>query len=373
MAKSATIMLAGGGTGGHVYPGLALAEALVALQPEVRIVWVGSSDRMEARVVPAAGHPFEPLTLGFLKGTSGMKRLSSLAKLPLAAVRVLQLFARYRPAAVVGLGGYVAGPPCLIGALLGRPVFLLEQNAIPGRTNRFLARFCRRVFATFAQASAYFPAGRVEVAGNPLRGAVLEVAARGRTTAPDGPLRLLVVGGSQGARSLNEGLPQVFGLLRKAGVSLSITHVSGSGAADKVRRAYEAAGAEATVVEYVDGMAATYAQTDLVVCRAGATTISELTAIGLPAVYLPFPAAADDHQTHNARAVVEAGGGLMVTDAALLADPAAFAAQLRTLVEDRAALSVMGANARTIGRPEAAREVARAILTAIGLPAKEQP
>ncbi len=373
MAKSATIMLAGGGTGGHVYPGLALAEALVALQPEVRIVWVGSSDRMEARVVPAAGHPFEPLTLGFLKGTSGMKRLSSLAKLPFAAVRVLQLFARYRPAAVVGLGGYVAGPPCLIGALLGRPVFLLEQNAIPGRTNRFLARFCRRVFATFAQASAYFPAGRVEVAGNPLRGAVLEIAARGRTTAPDGPLRLLVVGGSQGARSLNEGLPQVFGLLRKAGVSLSITHVSGSGAADKVRRAYEAAGAEATVVEYVDGMAATYAQTDLVVCRAGATTISELTAIGLPAVYLPFPAAADDHQTHNARAVVDAGGGLMVTDAALLADPAAFAAQLRTLVEDRAALSVMGANARTIGRPEAAREVARAILTAIGLPAKEQP
>jgi UDP-N-acetylglucosamine--N-acetylmuramyl-(pentapeptide) pyrophosphoryl-undecaprenol N-acetylglucosamine transferase len=178
MAKSTTIMLAGGGTGGHVYPGLALAEALVALRPEVRIVWVGSSDRMEARVVPAAGHPFEPLTLGFLKGTSGMKRLSSLAKLPLAALRVLQLFARYRPAAVVGLGGYVAGPPCLIGALLGSPVFLLEQNAIPGRTNRFLARFCRRVFATFAQAAAYFPPGRVEVAGNPLRGCAFTIPNR---------------------------------------------------------------------------------------------------------------------------------------------------------------------------------------------------
>ena len=370
MAKPTTIMLAGGGTGGHVYPGLALAEALLALSPSVRIVWIGSSDRMEARVVPAAGHPFEPLTLGFLKGTSGMKRLSSLAKLPMAAVRVLQLLVRYRPAAIVGLGGYVAGPPCLLGALLGTPVFLLEQNAIPGRTNRFLGRFCRRVFATFAQAVPYFPAGRTEVAGNPLRGAVLQVAAAGVAPSAEGPLRLLVVGGSQGARSLNEGLPRAFGFLQASGISPSITHVSGAGAGEKVRRAYAEAGVDATVVEYVDGMAATYAQTDLVVCRAGATTISELTAIGLPAVYLPFPAAADDHQTHNARAVVAAGGGLMVTDAELLADPAAFATTLAALLTDRAALAAMGTKAGTLGRPEAAKEVAQAILRAVGATAQ---
>lgn len=366
MGSAPTIMLAGGGTGGHVYPGLALAEALLAQNPSVRIVWVGSSDRMEARVVPAAGHPFEPLTLGFLKGTSGMKRLSSLAKLPLAALRVVQLLLRYRPAAVIGLGGYVAGPPCLLGALVGRPVFLLEQNAIPGRTNRFLGRFCRRVFATFAQAAPYFPVGRTEVSGNPLRGAVLEVAARGLHPVETGPLRLLVVGGSQGARSLNEALPRAFGHLKAAGVAVAITHVSGAGAGEKVRKAYADAGVEATVLEYVDGMAATYAQTDVVVCRAGATTISELTAIGLPAVYLPFPAAADDHQTHNARAVVDAGGGLMVTDSELLADPSGFAATLAHLLADRAALAEMGAKARTLGRPEAAQAVARAILQAVG-------
>lgn len=371
MRSEATIMLAGGGTGGHVYPGLALAEALTALDGGVRIVWIGSSDRMEARVVPAAGHPFEPLTLGFLKGTSGMKRLSSLAKLPLAAVRVVSLLLRYRPSAIVGLGGYVAGPPCMLGAVLGRPVFLLEQNAIPGRTNRLLGRFCRRVFATFAQAAPYFPAGRTEVAGNPLRGAVLEVAASERSIPAEGPLRLLVVGGSQGARSLNEGLPKAFRQLRDAGVAVAITHVSGAGAGEKVRRAYAEAGVEADVVEYVDGMAATYAKTDLVVCRAGATTISEVTAIGLPAIYLPFPAAADDHQTENARAVVEAGGGWMVTDAELLSDPARFGDRLAALVSDRAGLAEMGRCARTLGRPAAAREIARAILSSIGRPVGE--
>lgn len=371
MGKAATIMLAGGGTGGHVYPGLALAEALVAAAPSVRIVWVGSSDRMEARVVPEAGYPFEPLTLGFLKGTSGLKRLSSLAKLPGAALRVLQLLLTYRPAAVVGLGGYVAGPPCLIGALLGRPVFLLEQNAIPGRTNRLLGRFCRKVFATFAQAAPYFPTGRAEVAGNPLRGAVLEVARRGVQPSAEGSVRLLVVGGSQGARSLNEGIPLALRHLASTGLDLQITHVSGAGAGEKVRKAYAEAGVEANVVEYVDGMAATYAMTDLVVCRAGATTISELTAIGLPAVYLPFPAAADDHQTHNARAVVAAGGGLMVTDAALLADPAAFSKTLGALLTDKGRLAEMGAKASTLGRPEAAGEVARQILRAVGVATQE--
>jgi UDP-N-acetylglucosamine--N-acetylmuramyl-(pentapeptide) pyrophosphoryl-undecaprenol N-acetylglucosamine transferase len=320
---------------------------------------------MESRVVPAQGIDFEPLEVSFLKGTSGLRRLRSLARLPAAGLRALALMRRVRPDAVIGLGGFVSGPPCLAAALTGRRMFLLEQNAVPGATNRLLGRLARRVFSTFEAANRHFAAGRAVTMGNPIRGAVLGVSASRAPRAPGSPVRLLVVGGSQGARSLNERAAGVVRALIDRGIPVRVTHGAGAGNGDKAAAAYAQAGVEADVRDYIDPMAAAYADADLVIARAGATTISELTVVGLPALYVPFPLAADDHQTRNAEAVTQAGGGLVVRDADFNGENAALLEALTRVMSSEEELSQMSGRAASLGRPDAARQIAEAILAEI--------
>ncbi len=363
MVEPRTFLLTGGGTGGHVYPGLALAAELERQSPGARVVWVGTSDRLEARAVPRAGYAFETVDVAFLKGRRGLALAGALARLPGAGLQAMRVVRRHRPVAVVGLGGFVSGPVCAAAAAMGIPVFLLEQNARPGVTNRAVARLARRVYASFDASTPHFPAGKVRVLGNPVRRDLVDAARRaGRRV--EGPARVLVFGGSQGAASINEHVPRIFGELARAGVAFEVRHATGEGRDAGVRQAWRDAGVDADVTPYIDDMGAAYRWCDLAVCRAGATTIAELTAVGVPALYVPFPFAADDHQTANALAVVEAGGGVMVGDAEMSGErPVRL---LGPLLGHLDVLEKMGVAASRLGRADAARAVACDLLSEVG-------
>ncbi len=358
MTEARTILITGGGTGGHVYPGLALAGELEHAADDVRIVWVGTADRVEARAVPAAGYPIEFLEVRFLKGRRGLDFARSLATLPAAGIRALRTVRRHRPAAVIGVGGYVSGPVCAAAVALRTPMFLLEQNAAPGVTNRLLARWATAVYATFEDTADRFEREDVRVYGNPIR---RDVLAAERATDRGSELRLLVLGGSQGARPLNDHVPAIAAAIARGGVSLQVRHSCGAAALDRTAARYQEFGIDATVEPFIDDMARAYAEADFVISRSGATTISELTAIGVPALFVPFAAAADDHQTANARSVVEADGAVMVTEEAL-ADIEEVAGMLSSLLTEPSALARMGAAARELGRPDAGARIAADIL-----------
>lgn len=360
-----TIVIAGGGTGGHVYPGLALAAELLAQDPSLTIRWIGSRGRIEERAVPRAGIAIEYLDVPFLKGRRGGALLKAVAGLPAAGVQAVAAVRRHRPAAVIGLGGFVSGPVGVAAKVMGVPLFLLEQNARPGITNRELARVATAVYASFDASLGFFAKEKALALGNPVRSDVIGAAER-RTASPDGAVRVLVFGGSQGARSINENVPAILADVIRGGARLAIRHAAGAGNGDAVAGRYAGLGVEAAVTDYIDDMAGAYADTDFVVCRAGATTIAELTIIGLPALYVPFPFAADDHQTSNARAVVERGGGVMVSDAELSSDrPVRL---LGELLRHPEVLARMGHAARSMGRPDSARDIASDILRRIESP-----
>lgn len=363
MKPKRTIMMAGGGTGGHVYPGIALARELEQ-QSDVHIRWVGTEGRVESWAVPHAGYPIDYLQVQFLKGRKGLDRLKALFRLPKALWDAFRLLRRHKPAAVVGLGGFVSGPICLVAGLMRKKVYLLEQNAHAGWTNRINGLVATRVFATFEASRQYFPEKKVEVLGNPIRPGLVESVREQKMAqedeGADRPLRVLVVGGSQGSLTLNTQLPKQLRALSEEGLMFSVRHASGKGRADEVLPEYKDVGFDVDVMEYIDDMDKSYAWADVLVCRAGATTISELSAIGLPALYIPFPFAADDHQSANAQSMVDANAGWMVSDQALGA--AQGLDLLRTILSDRDTLSRVGVNAKALGRDNAGADIAARIL-----------
>jgi UDP-N-acetylglucosamine--N-acetylmuramyl-(pentapeptide) pyrophosphoryl-undecaprenol N-acetylglucosamine transferase len=351
------VMIMAGGTGGHVFPALALAELLRERACEV--VWLGTRQGIEARLVPAAGIPVEWIAIGGLRG----KGLMTLLRAPFALLRALMqsiaAVRRQRPAVVVGLGGYVTGPGGLAAWLLRRPLVIHEQNAVAGLTNRVLARLARPVLEAFAGS---FPSGRHAAAvGNPVRRPFFDLAPPAvRYGARSGALRLLVVGGSQGAAKLNAAVPAALAQL-PAG-AWRVRHQAGARGLEAAREAYARAGIVATIEPFIDDIAAAYADADLVVCRAGALTVSEIAATGVAALFVPFAAAVDDHQTRNAQQLVAQGAAALLPEAALT--PERLAAELARLGADRAALATMAGRARAFARPEATREMAEAVLAA---------
>jgi UDP-N-acetylglucosamine--N-acetylmuramyl-(pentapeptide) pyrophosphoryl-undecaprenol N-acetylglucosamine transferase len=356
------ILIMAGGTGGHVFPALALARLLRARSREV--IWLGTRRGLEARVVPAEGIPVEWLQVGGLRG----KGLATLLFAPLQLLRALwqalAVMRRHRPGVVVGMGGFVTGPGGLAAWLCRRPLVIHEQNAIAGFTNRRLVPFAHTVLAAFP--GAFAPSAKLQVIGNPVRAeiAALPVPAQ-RFAARDARVHLLVVGGSLGAQRLNQMVPQALANLQKDPAStagFSVRHQSGEKHLDAAHAAYAAAGVSADVTAFIGDMAEALAWADLVVCRAGALTIAELAAAGVGAVLVPYPHAVDDHQTHNARFLVEAGAARVVADADLTADR--LAALLRALCADRANLLSMAEAARRVALPEAANQLRDACLAA---------
>lgn len=351
-------VLTGGGTGGHIYPALAVSDALAALTPGVRFTYFGSPDRLEAQLVPAAGLPFVPLETEGLSAHP-LRAARALAKFGLAYLEARKRLKADRPAAVLGTGGYVSAPVVAAAAGLGIPVVLQEQNAVPGKVNRALARFASAVAVAFPEAEAAFGGARTVLTGNPLRaadfGADPATVKAGLGLDPERPL-LVVTGGSQGARRLNESVLAAWPAL--AGEGWQVLHVAG---AANLAALAAPAGAAYRLEGYYEALPRAIAAADLVLCRAGAMTIAELTAAGAPSVLVPYPHAGA-HQAENARSLVAQGAAVLLPDGELSAERVAEA--LRPLMRDAAARRAMADAARALGRPEAARAVAELLRAA---------
>jgi UDP-N-acetylglucosamine--N-acetylmuramyl-(pentapeptide) pyrophosphoryl-undecaprenol N-acetylglucosamine transferase len=348
------LLIAGGGTGGHLYPGIAIAEEVKARGGEV--LFVGTTRGIEARVVPAAGYPLELLEVTGLKRMGLLGTLRGLGRLPAAFWRSRGILRRFRPDVVLGVGGYASGPLVAAAALSRVPTAIQEQNSVPGFTNRTLGRLVRAVFAGFEDAERHFPAGKVVSTGNPVRRAFLAAAARPHQPAEEP--RLLVVGGSQGAHAVNELVAGALeALARRGGPVPRVLHQTGKADAEPFAARYAAAGLadRVEVRAFVEDMPAAYADADLVVGRAGALTLAELALVGRPALLVPLPTAADDHQTKNAEAFARAGAALVLRQGETT--PEALADTLAGLFADPAARGRMTAAMRGLARPEAAKLV----------------
>jgi UDP-N-acetylglucosamine--N-acetylmuramyl-(pentapeptide) pyrophosphoryl-undecaprenol N-acetylglucosamine transferase len=360
--KPTRVVIAGGGTGGHLYPGIAVARELLRRQPEARITFAGTARGIESRVVPREGFELDTLRSAGLKGTSAAARLRGLLLLPLSGVDAWSILSRRTPDLVIGVGGYSSGPVVLIAALRRIPTLLLEQNAVPGLTNRLLARAVSAAAVTFESTAAYF-GRRAFVAGNPVRAEFLSEESTPERRAP-GPPRVLIFGGSQGAHAINVAMVEAAPQLAAHPGGLAITHQTGERDLEMVRDAYRRAGLEARVEPFLFTMDREIKAADLVVCRAGATTIAELTAAGRPALFIPLPTAADDHQRKNADVLVKAGAAELQEQQTL--SGAVLAARLTALLANPARLADMSAAARQLARPDAARVIADRALALAG-------
>ncbi|MFH1807252.1 MAG: undecaprenyldiphospho-muramoylpentapeptide beta-N-acetylglucosaminyltransferase [Pseudomonadota bacterium] len=357
---SLRLLIAGGGTGGHVFPALAVAEALRARKDGSQVLFVGTERGFEARAVPAAGFDIAFIRISGLKRVGLLGTVRTLLRLPLSLLSSWSILSRFQPQAVLGVGGYASGPVLLAAWLKRLPSAVAEQNSVPGFTNRVLGKLVRAVFGSFEHSARYFDARRFRVVGNPVRAALAEQAREERPAAATDTVRVLVLGGSQGARPLNEKLPQGFALAMQRGLKLEITHQAGEADAERARQVYAGQGVPATVHSFIDDMAAAYGAADLVVGRAGATTCAELTALGIPSILIPFPQAADDHQTLNARALADAGAAVVIPQHEL--DAESLSTALHALCGDGAGrLGQMREAARSLGRPEAAHQLVDAL------------
>lgn len=351
------ILIMAGGTGGHVFPALAVARMLRA--QGVEVVWLGTRQGLEARVVPAAGFPVAWVRVRGLRGKALAQRLQAPFMLALALLQSCWVLLKLRPAAVLGMGGFVTGPGGLMAWLLRRPLVIHEQNSVAGMTNRWLAPLARQVLAAFPGA---LPGARHT--GNPVRADIAALPApETRLAGHAGAPRLLVLGGSLGAQALNESLPAALARLPET-LRPEVWHQTGPRHLEAGRAAYAAAGVTARVEAFVDDMAAAYGWADLVVCRAGALTVAELAAAGIGAILVPYPHAVDDHQTGNARYLAEQGAALLLPQMEL--DAARLAVLLGELLGDRERLLDMARRARALAQPDAARQVAQACLAAAG-------
>lgn len=356
-----TVLIMAGGTGGHVFP--ALAAARVLRERGFEPVWLGTRRGMEARLVPPAHIEMEWISMSGLRGKGAATLLLAPFKVSLAIWQSLQVMRRRNPAVVLGAGGFVAGPGGVAAWLTRRPLVIHEQNAVAGMTNRMLARLARRVLEAFP--SSFPPGIRAEQVGNPVRREIAAIAPpEQRFAQRQGPLRLLIIGGSQGAAKLNAAVPAALASIDAASRPVVI-HQAGERHIDPARQAYAKHGVQADVRAFIDDMAEAYGWADMVVCRSGALTVSELAAAGLPAIFVPFAAAVDDHQTLNAKFLVDAQAGISIAERDLT--PERLAQELKGLLDGgREQLQAMAIRARAVAITDADVRLAEACVAAAG-------
>jgi UDP-N-acetylglucosamine--N-acetylmuramyl-(pentapeptide) pyrophosphoryl-undecaprenol N-acetylglucosamine transferase len=343
------VIFAGGGTGGHLFPGLAVAREFQRRDPGTEILFVGTEQGIEFRVLPKAGFKLETLTVKGLKGRGARGLLDALYGVPASVLRSLTIIKKFRPDCVIGLGGYASGPFLLAGKLMGMRCVIMEQNLRPGFTNKILSRLVDRVFTSYGRSAEYFPRARVVETGNPVRWQKLpEVQRRDK-------FLLLVFGGSAGARRINFAVVDALKQLTNLQSDLFVVHQTGQLDYAAIKEAYTALAFEAEVTPFIDNMDEAYARADLVLCRAGATTVAELTAFGKAAILVPYPYAIYDHQRGNAQALQERGAAEMILDQALTGQ--VLAEKIRDLLSDRGRIERMASAARTMGRPQAAARI----------------
>jgi UDP-N-acetylglucosamine--N-acetylmuramyl-(pentapeptide) pyrophosphoryl-undecaprenol N-acetylglucosamine transferase len=355
-----SILIAGGGTGGHLYPGVAVARELIARAPGASVTFVGTAAGIESRVVPREGFTLDVIRSAGLKGKSAQSIARGVALLPLSAADAWAVITRRRPAVVIGVGGYSSGPVVLLSALRGIPTLLMEQNAIPGITNRLLAPVVDAAAVTY-QDSVRFFGSKALVSGNPVRPEFFQdEGAHGDRHSPPGAARVLVFGGSQGAHAINMAMVEAAPRLAAGAPRVAITHQTGARDLEIVRDGYRRSGLEARVEPFLFAMDREMKGADLVISRAGATTLAELTASGRPSILVPLPTATDDHQRKNAIALVNQGASRLVEQGELSGDR--LAAEIHALAGDEALRRRMGDAARRLARPDAARVIVDRVL-----------
>ncbi len=347
------VMIAAGGTGGHIYPGIAVAKEILRREPDSVIRFVGTARGLENKLVPQAGFELSLIDSAGLKNVGTLARARGIIVLPKSFVAARRLIAEFRPELVIGAGGYVSGPVVMTGVLLRLPTLVMESNALPGWTNRVLARFVDKAAVSFDAALPFFR-GKAVVTGNPVRREFFEIPNRARQ--PE-QFPILVFGGSQGAHAINEAMTAALPSLESLKDVLRITHQTGEADFEKVKSRYVDAGwgERADVRKYIDNMVAEFAAADLVVCRAGATTTAELIAAGKASVMIPFPLAADDHQRKNAEALALAGAGRMILQAELSGER--LAEEITTLAQWPERITAIEQAARNLARGDAAAAV----------------
>jgi UDP-N-acetylglucosamine--N-acetylmuramyl-(pentapeptide) pyrophosphoryl-undecaprenol N-acetylglucosamine transferase len=343
--KERKFLMAGGGTGGHVIPALAVARELRIRGHNVS--FVGTEHGIEGKLVPAAGFDLQSIQIGGLNRVGVRQTFATLGRLPIATVSSDRCVRG--AAAVFSMGGYVAGPPVLAAILRRVPVVVMEPNAVPGFTNRSISRLVARALVSFPETASFFPRGRTEVTGLPVREEFFGIQPKPRGSV----LHLLITGGSQGSRTLNHAALQSWPLFRKAGVAIRITHQTGASGFAEIRDAFALSGIEGEIVPFISAMPAAFADADLVVCRAGAGAVSELAAAGKPSILVPFPYAADNHQTRNAQAMERGGASRLVRDAEMTGEKL-----VETVSRIMADLARMGEAARQFAKPGAAGRAA---------------
>ena len=349
-AEARAFLFAGGGTGGHIIPALAVASEL--RRRGHAAFFVGTERGLESKLVPSAGFPLELIEIGGLKRVGWRQTVATLMQLPVSTMYSRRLLRSRRVAAVFSMGGYVAGPP-VIAALLRRvPVVDMEPNAVPGFTNRRIARYVRRALISFPDTARYFPRGRTELTGLPVREEFFSVPPK----PPGQPFTILITGGSQGSRTLNQAARQSWPIFRAAPLAVRIVHQTGPAAFDEWRAAFSESGLDGEVLPFITDMPAAFAAADLVVCRSGAGAVAELAAAGRPSILSPFPFAADRHQLRNAEAFVRAGAARLLEDHQMTGEK--LFDMVARLAADPAALARMAAAARALAHPGAARRAA---------------
>ncbi len=348
------LIIAGGGTGGHLFPGVAVAEEFLWRDPENEVLFIGTERGLEKRILPGLGYNLRTINVEGLKG-KGLRSLIGILKLPWSLVQSFGILGDFAPDMVLGVGGYASGPVVLAALLQGIPTAIAEQNAIPGETNRLLSKIVSRVFLSFPENRNWAPPEKTIVTGNPIRAGLLEKALGAEKNER---FTILVFGGSQGAHMINEAVMEALDYLGEILGGIRIIHQTGSDDLEKVKKAYGSKAAEGLVAEalpFINDMGAAYKNADLLICRAGATSIAEITACGKVAVYIPFPFAVADHQTKNAEALAAAGAAIMVPQKEL--DGRKLAGIIKDFFNNPEKIQAMEKASAQLGHPYAARQV----------------
>ncbi|MGB6065567.1 MAG: undecaprenyldiphospho-muramoylpentapeptide beta-N-acetylglucosaminyltransferase [Desulfomonilaceae bacterium] len=353
------LLIAGGGTGGHVFPAVAIAQAVKTENANASILFVGTRHGIETRIVSDTGFPIRYVTARGMRQTGLLNNVLGALELPLGALQSLAIIREFKPGFVLGVGGYASGPTLAAAVLMRIPNAIQEQNSVMGTTNRILSKFVDRIFTSWEDTEPSPPAEKVLLAGNPVRSDLLQ--GEGPVKDPR-KLHILIFGGSRGARSINLAVSGNLDLLAPLSDKVHILHQTGAGATEDVKSSYERVGIQADVREFIHEMGLAYRWADLIVCRSGASSLAEITALGKPAIVVPYPYAIGDHQMRNAR-VLEARGAVKVIPDEKLKN-GALMKEIRRISENTQLLNDMSDNSRKLGRPDAARIIAREILKA---------
>jgi UDP-N-acetylglucosamine--N-acetylmuramyl-(pentapeptide) pyrophosphoryl-undecaprenol N-acetylglucosamine transferase len=344
-------VIAGGGTGGHLFPGMAIAEAFLEREKGNEVLFIGTERGIEARVLAGGKFPLKMIQARPIKGRSLIGKLKALWSLPMAVSEALAILKEFQPQMVLGVGGYASGPALVAASLLGMKRAIHEQNVIPGMTNRLLKRVSQKIFVSFEETKRYFPEKKTVVTGNPIRKEIL----KGRERKKGDRFTLLIFGGSAGAHRINVSMMEALASLNEIKSSLKIIHQTGKDDLDFVLKGYEEKGFDAVVRPFIEEMAATYQMADLVVCRAGASTVAELAVCGRAAILIPYPFAAHNHQRINAQKLVERGAAKMIEDGTL--NGPLLAKTILDLYSHPEELRRMEEKIQPVGRPRAAEEI----------------